>query len=67
MNSYLMHNGISIRLRSDVWDVPVGATVPYTQFTPFVELDDAKAFIDAGRVLGDHVVYDMTTQLPVIR
>lgn len=64
MVGYSEHNGIGIRHRSGVYDVPVGS-VPYEQFVPFMSLDTAKAFIDAGRVVDGHTVYDMATQAPV--
>ena len=64
MVGYSEHNGIVIRHRSDVYDVPVGSA-PYEQFVPFMSLDTARAFIDAGRVVDGHTVYDMQTQAPV--
>lgn len=65
MVGYSQHNGISIRHRSGVFDVPLGHAAPYTQFVPFMTLDTAKAFIDAGRQVDGHTVYDMDSQAPV--
>jgi hypothetical protein len=64
MVGYSNHNGIGIRHRSGVFDVPLGAA-PYTQFVPFLTLDTAKAFIDADRKVDGHTVYDINTQAPV--
>jgi hypothetical protein len=64
MVGYSNHNGIGIRHRSGVFDVPLG-TAPYTQFVPFLTLDTAKAFIDADRKVDGHTVYDINTQAPV--
>lgn len=64
MVGYSQHNGIGIRHRSGVFDVPLGVA-PYTQFVPFMSLDTAKAFIDAGRRVDGHQVYDMETQAPI--
>ena len=64
MVGYSNHNGIVIRHRSGVFDVPLGAA-PYTQFAPFLTLETAKAFIDAGRTVDGHTVYDINTQAPV--
>lgn len=63
MVGYSEHNSIGIRHRSGVYDVPLG-TAPYTQFVPFMTLDTAKAFIDSGRKVDGHTVYDMATQAP---
>ena len=63
MVGYSNHNGIFIRHRSGVYDVPLG-TAPYSQFVPFMTLDTAKAFIDAGRQVDGHTVYDTSTQAP---
>lgn len=65
MVGYSDHKGIGIRHRSGVFDVPMGDVTPYTQFVPFMSLDTAKAFIDAGRTVDGHTVYDMDTQAPV--
>ena len=64
MVGYSNHNGIVIRHRSGVFDVPLGAA-SYTQFVPFLTLDTAKAFIDADRKVDGHTVYDINTQAPV--
>jgi hypothetical protein len=64
MVGYSNHNGIVIRHRSGVFDVPLGAA-PYTQLVPFLTLDTAKAFIDADRKVDGHTVYDINTQAPV--
>jgi hypothetical protein len=64
MVGYSNHNGIGIRHRSGVFDVPLG-TAPYTQFVPFLTLDTAKAFIDADRKVDGHTIYDTATQAPV--
>jgi hypothetical protein len=64
MVGYSNHNGIVIRHRSGVFDVPLGAA-PYTRFVPFMTLETAKAFIDAGRTVDGHTVYDTATQAPV--
>ena len=60
MNGYGNHKEIGYRLRSGGVDVPVGAK-PYTQFVRFDELQDAKAFIDAGRNPAGHTAYNMST------
>ena len=65
MVGYSQHNGIGIRHRSGVYDVPLGDAIPYTQFVPFLTLDTAKAFIDAGRKVDGHTVYDIETQQPI--
>ena len=64
MVGYSQHNSIGIRHRSSTFDVPLG-TAPFTQFVNFGSLPEARAFIDAGRVVTDQVVYDMATQAPV--
>jgi hypothetical protein len=64
MVGYSNHNGIGIRHRSGTFDVPLGAS-PFTQFVPFMTLEAAQSFIDAGRVVTDQVVYDINTQAPV--
>ncbi len=64
MVGYSDHNGIGIRHRSGVYDVPLG-NAPYSQYVPFMTLDTAKAFIDAGRVVDGHQVYDIHTQQPI--
>lgn len=65
MVGYSNHNGIGIRHRSGVFDVPLGDATPYTQFVPFMTLETARAFIDAGRVVDGHTVYDISTQQPI--
>lgn len=65
MVGYSNHNGIGIRHRSGVFDVPLGDVTPYTQFVPFMTLETARAFIDAGRAVDGHTVYDMATQAPI--
>lgn len=65
MVGYSQHKGIGIRHRSGVFDVPLGDAIPYTQFVPFLTLDTAKAFIDAGRKVDGHTVYDIETQAPI--
>jgi hypothetical protein len=66
MVGYSNHKDIGIRHRSGVFDVPLGDVTPYTQFVPFLTLDTAKAFIDAGRKVDGHTVYDINTQAPVV-
>jgi hypothetical protein len=63
MVGYSTHANISIRHRSSTFDVPLGAA-PCTAFVNFETLEQAKAFIDAGRVVTDQVVYDINTQAP---
>jgi len=65
MVSYSTHANIGIRHRSSTFDVPLGAA-PCTAFVNFETLEQAKAFIDAGRVVTDQVVYDINTQAPVV-
>lgn len=62
MVGYIKHSNVTIRFRSNGFDVPLegGKT-----FVPFGSLDAAKAFIDAGRNTEGHTVYDMQTQAPV--
>jgi hypothetical protein len=64
MVGYSTHANIGIRHRSGVYDVPLGAA-PFTQFVPFMTLETAQSFIDAGRVVNGHTVYDINTQAPV--
>ena len=64
MVGYSNHNGIGIRHRSGVYDVPLGAA-PFTQFVPFMTLETAKAFIDAGRLVDGPTVYDNKTNAQV--
>ena len=65
MTGYITHKNVTIRLRSGLWDVHVGDHTPYKQFTSFEDLEQAKAFIDAGRVVTNQVVYWTETQTPV--
>jgi hypothetical protein len=64
MVGYSNHANIGIRHRSSTFDVPVG-TAPFAAFVNFETLEQAKSFIDAGRVVTDQVVYDINTQAPV--
>jgi hypothetical protein len=65
MTGYITFKDVVIRLRSGLWDVHVGDHAPYKQFVSFEELDKAKDFIDAGRVVTTEVVYWTETQTPV--
>ena len=65
MTGYTTHKDIVIRFRSNLFDVHVGDHAPYKQFTSFEDLEEAKAFIDAGRVVTNQVVYWTETQTPV--
>jgi len=65
MTGYITHKNVTIRLRSGLYDVHVGDHAPYKQFTSFENLEEAKAFIDAGRVVTNQVVYWTETQTPV--
>lgn len=64
MNGYIKHGDTTIRLRSQGYDVLIGAT-PATEFVRFDSLDEAKAFIDAGRVVTNHAVYGLQSQARV--
>ena len=65
MNAYINYKDVASRLRSGLYDVYVGDHTPYQPFTSFEDLDTAKAFIDAGRVVTNHVVYRIDSQTPV--
>jgi hypothetical protein len=65
MTGYITHKDVVIRLRSGLYDVHVGDHAPYKQFTSFEDLEKAKAFIDAGRIVTNQVVYWTETQTPV--
>jgi hypothetical protein len=65
MTGYITHKNVTIRFRSGLFDVHVGDHAPYKQFTSFEDLEQAKAFIDAGRVVTNQVVYWTETQTPV--
>jgi hypothetical protein len=64
MVGYSTYKGIGIRHRSSTFDVPLGS-VPYDAFVNFATMDEAKAFIDSGRIATGYVVYSMETQAPV--
>jgi hypothetical protein len=66
MNGYITHGDTTIRLCSRGYDVLIGTVAPATQFVRFDNLDEAKAFIDGGRVVTTHTVYGLATQAPVL-